>query len=382
MLYEIIHTIGSTTYFVFFVLFLWMSRVPRTNPGAAWWAAGLLCALLARMVFLLLASQADRQLVISAYSALNVFEKLFLVIGLVRFFDWPVRLRWFLIATVAIEAWILVTWVGDLPSILRSVSLAFFNASYLAFVAWITYQKRHALHPQLLLLAAIASALLALHWLTAFLVIRIHPDWFIQGFLLGTGLAMLQYFSLLAAVLLSFQKRLLEAESRALDMAFEDSLTGLNNQRYMTTLFDKVLALATRSQQLVALIYIDLDNFKPINDRAGHAVGDEVLKTVALRLRQSTRSSDICVRVGGDEFVAICTQLTHAGQAHEIATKILAELTSRITVKGQEYFLGASIGVSLYPLHGNSLAKLLEYADNAMYKVKRGGKSGYRVHDA
>lgn len=382
MSYEIVHTIGSTVYCVFLVLFLWMSRVPRTNPGAAWWSAAMLFALLARLAFLLLASHSDKQFTVSVYSALNAFEKLFLVIGLIRFFDLSVQLRWFLAATLAIEAWILATWIGELPSITRSVGLAVFNASFLVFAAWVTYQKRHALQPHLMLVVSAISVLLALHWLTAFAIMRIAPDWFTHGFMLGTVLVLAQYFSLLAAVLLSFQKRLLEAESKALDMAFEDPLTGLNNQRYMTTLFDKVLALATRSQQLVALIYIDLDNFKPINDRAGHAVGDEVLKTVAQRLRKSTRSADICARVGGDEFVAICTQLAHPEQAHEIAGKILSELTSAITVKGRDYVLGASIGVSLYPLHGSSLTKLLEYADSAMYEVKRSGKNGYRIHDS
>ena len=380
MPYEIVHTIGCTVYLVLFVLFLWMSRVPRTNPGAGWWALATLFAFLARLVFLALVSQPDTRLTLTLYTALIAVEKLCMVAGLIRFFGLPVRLRWFAAATLALEVWVLITWLGDLPSIARSIASALFNSGLLAYVSWVTYTRRHQLHPQLLLVTAVASGMLSLHWLFGFVILQHATSWFVHGFLFGAFMATVQYLSLLAAVLMSFQKRLLEAESRALDLAFEDPLTGLSNQRYVCTLFDQVLALANRSQQLLAVFYIDLDNFKPINDQAGHAVGDEVLKTVARRLKQNTRSADICARVGGDEFVAICTQLEQPEQVHEIARKLLQEITSPITVQGRDYVLGASIGISLSPLHGNSLAKLLEYADSAMYEVKRHGKNGYRVH--
>ncbi|WP_374539074.1 diguanylate cyclase domain-containing protein [Chitinimonas taiwanensis] len=380
MPHEIVHTIGSTAYFVLFILFLWVSRIPRTNPGAGWWAAAMLFAFSARLVFLLLLPQHGSPLTVTLYATLNVIEKLCLLTGLVRFFSFPLRLHGLWLATLAVELWLLLAWAYAFAPMLRGAGVALFNAACLAYVAWIAYQKRAELQPWLMRLTAISSALLALHWLTVFVLIEFIPGWFTQGFLLGTLLALIQYFSLLAALLLSFQQRLLDAEAKALDMAFQDPLTGLNNQRYMSTLFDKVLLLANRPHQLVAVIYIDLDNFKPINDSAGHAVGDQVLKAVAARLKQVTRSTDICARVGGDEFVAICTQLAHQQQAHEIASKLLAQLTSPITVAGKDYVLGASIGISLYPLHGDSLPRLLEYADSAMYEIKRAGKNGYRIH--
>jgi diguanylate cyclase len=381
MPYEIVHTIGSTAYFVFFTLFLWISRVPRTNPGAGWWAAAMFFALSARLALLALISQRDSQFAVLVYASLNVVEKLFLVVGLVKFFNLPVRLQWFFAATLAIEVLLLVRWAGYMPPSLRGIGSSVFNASFLMYAAWVTYKNRSTLHSHLLLVTSGASALLAAHWLTASTIIKSVPSWLVHGFLLGTILVVIQYFSLLAAVLFSFQKRLLEAESKALDMAFEDPLTGLNNKRYMTTLFNNAMALSARSHQLVAVIYIDLDNFKPINDRAGHAVGDEVLRVVARRLKKSTRTTDICARIGGDEFVVMCTQLEQPEQVHEIANKLLGELTSVITISGSDYVLGASMGISLSPLHGNSLVNLLEYADNAMYQVKRGGKNTYRIYE-
>ncbi|MGB9985410.1 diguanylate cyclase domain-containing protein [Herbaspirillum sp. AP21] len=127
---------------------------------------------------------------------------------------------------------------------------------------------------------------------------------------------------------------------------------------------------------------IDLDNFKPVNDKAGHAVGDKVLKCVAQRLKEAVRSTDICARLGGDEFTVIATQLEHQEQAPEIARKLLARLAAPIEVGDQQFVLGASIGISLYPSHGSDLSLLLEQADAAMYHVKSSGKSGFQLHGA
>ena len=209
---------------------------------------------------------------------------------------------------------------------------------------------------------------------------RFYPTWLDNGFVLGTALVMLQYMTMLTAILSVFQKRLINAEAKALKMAFKDPLTGLYNKHFMNNLFDQALLLATRPHHLVAVYYIDLDNFKPVNDQAGHAVGDEVLKCVAQRLKEGVRSTDICARLGGDEFTVIATQLEHKEQAPEIAKKLLTRLAAPICVGSQQFQLGASIGISLYPLHGNDLSMLLQQADTAMYHVKSSGKSGYELY--
>lgn len=379
--YQTVHAIGSTAYFVFLLLFLWIRRIPRTNPGAGWWAAAMFFALSARLVFLFLRDTHDSSFILSVYAALNVLEKLCLVLGLVRFLDLPLKVRRFWVATIIVEVWVFLVWVSGSSSLARDGGVAAFNVVLLSYVAWVAYRKRDALGTPLMSITALTSLLLALHW-TTFVIIHYVPGWLMHGFMVGTVLVLVQYFSLLAAVLRSFEKRLLEAESKALDMAFQDPLTGLNNQRYMSTLFENALVLANRPHQFVAIVCIDLDDFKPINDRAGHRVGDEVLKAVAARLKHATRSTDICARVGGDEFVAICTQLEEHEQAHHIAQKLLKALTAAIVVDGKEYVLGASIGISLYPLHGDSLPVLLDHADRAMYRIKSSGKNGYSIHVA
>ncbi|QNN45573.1 GGDEF domain-containing protein [Thermomonas brevis] len=379
MPHEIVHTIGSTIYFVFFLLFLWARRVPRTNPGAGWWALAMAFALASRLAFIAVLPYAGAATAMTAHAAFTVLEKIALVTGLATFFGVDLPRRRLQAAVVAAEAWLLACLLLGAPEWVRDLGVVAYNAGFLACAAWIAYAHGRAFDRRLMLAVSAVSALLVLHWLSVF-AIAWEPSWRRNGFLLGMALTVAQYFCLLSAVFRSFQQRLLEAEAKALDMAFQDPLTGLSNRRYMDSLFDQALLLANRPHQFAAVFYIDIDNFKPINDRDGHRVGDAVLKTVAARLRATTRSTDICARIGGDEFAAICTQLDRPEQAHDIARKLLEALMEPLEVDGRRYALGASIGASLYPLHGDSLPVLLEHADRAMYGVKSGGKNGYRMH--
>ena len=381
MSYEAVHTFGSTTYFIFMLLFIWAVKIPRTNPGAGWWALSIGCALLARLSLFFVLPADDLHL-LPVYVAFNVMEKPLLLTGLARFLKLQIRLRWIWSAALAGVLWLLLALAAGAPPLLRASGYCTVNAALLAYMGWLILRNRAGFPRWPMAIAAAASLALALHWLAAPALVEIFPPWARYGYVAGTALVLAQYFSLLAAVLALFQMRLLDAEAKALDLAFQDPLTGLNNKRYMNTLFDQALLLATRPHHVVAVFYIDLDNFKPINDTAGHGVGDEVLKTVAARLKSCTRSTDICARVGGDEFVVIATQLEHDGQATEVAAKLLTRLTADIQVDGTGYALGASIGIALYPQHGRNLAELVQCADNAMYHVKRNGKSGCEVYGA
>ncbi len=379
MSYQTVHTFGVSAYFIFMLLFLWMSMIPRTNPGAGWWAASICCTMLARLSMFFFPPIAGQPLAGPLYVLFISLEKPLLLTGLTRFLNLHIQARWFWMASLASVLWLLAALAAGLPPFARAMGFCAVNAALLLYMGWIALKNSAGFPRWPLVLTATASFALSAHWLSGPGLIEVFPAWARNGFVLGTLLVLLQYLSLMAAVLSLFQSRLIDAESKALDLAFHDPLTGLNNQRYMKTLFDQALVLATRPHHVVAVFYIDLDNFKPINDTAGHAVGDEVLKTVAARLKSSTRSTDICARVGGDEFVVIATQLDEEAQASEVAKKLLARLTECIPVNGKEYVLGASIGVALYPQHGRNLAELVQRADKAMYQVKRNGKSGCEI---
>jgi len=388
MLYPIMHAVGSTVYFMLFLLFLCARLVPRTNPGITCWAFAALAACCARMAMLLLPTETDAASGLLWYGVFIALEKLLLLLGAFRFFGAVllpggpmVTDRWLYTAVVLLLGWIAAYGTLLLPRVAYDIGLAAFNALALLLLASAVYRSRIRLPLWLRRAFVSVVLLLALHWsLIVPLYIWLLPDWRQQGFAFGTVLAMLQYLLLLTAVIMLFCRRLTESEAKALELAYQDPLTGLSNKRYVDVLFGQALQLANRPHQALAVFYIDLDKFKPINDSAGHKTGDLVLQEVARRLKASLRSTDICARIGGDEFVVIATQIEQEQYVQEIAAKLLKQLQQPVEIDGQSYELGASIGVSLHPRHGQELAELLEKADSAMYQVKQQGRNGYRLY--
>lgn len=160
-------------------------------------------------------------------------------------------------------------------------------------------------------------------------------------------------------------------------MAHHDALTGLPNRILAQDRTEKILIKAQSTEKRAALLFIDLDGFKTINDSMGHSIGDEVLKTVALRLTEGLRSSDIISRQGGDEFLLILSDIEDINDIVTIANKLLLQFENPFHVADHPLSLSASIGIAIYPEHGNSFESLLQSADMAMYKAKESGKNGY-----
>ncbi|OWL91479.1 diguanylate cyclase [Halopseudomonas aestusnigri] len=165
--------------------------------------------------------------------------------------------------------------------------------------------------------------------------------------------------------------------------AHQDPLTGLPNRLMLEQRLVEALARARARQTRLALVFIDLNQFKAINDQLGHASGDEVLLTVAQRLRSAVRSSDMVARLGGDEFVVLLEELSRSSrvtdEAHQISEKLFASLAPVITLQGRDYRIGASLGVALFPDHAATMDKLIHAAHLAMYSAKRSGNNQYRL---
>lgn len=169
------------------------------------------------------------------------------------------------------------------------------------------------------------------------------------------------------------------AEETIAFQAFHDHLTLLPNQRLFRDRLDMAIIQTKRHGGMVGVMFIDLDRFKLVNDTYGHAAGDELLKDVSLRLRQSMRVGDTLARKGGDEFTVLLPDMVKAEDATIIAEKILKELsTAPFKVAGQDVHVSASIGIAVLPRDGESVDTLLKNADIAMYKVKVNGKNGYK----
>lgn len=165
------------------------------------------------------------------------------------------------------------------------------------------------------------------------------------------------------------------AEAKLQHMAMIDELTGLPNRRMLFDNLAQKLAAARRDNHQLALLYIDLDGFKLVNDNLGHNVGDLVLAEVARRLHARARASDTVARIGGDEFTLIVDQIKHSEDAEIVARDLLQAITAPYEAEGKPILIGASIGISLFPDHASEGGQLLQNADCAMYAAKHNGKN-------
>lgn len=192
----------------------------------------------------------------------------------------------------------------------------------------------------------------------------------------GVGISLL--LGLLIWVFLDDRARALQAANQAMQLALYDALTGLPNRKLLDERLQQALARAKRDHERLALLFIDLDKFKPINDNYGHAYGDLLLKEVANRLHGCMRESDTASRLGGDEFVALLAEVEGKSAVMTVATKILSRLTEPYEISGHTFEISASIGAALYPDDGSDAKALVKAADMAMYHAKNSGRSNVK----
>jgi diguanylate cyclase (GGDEF)-like protein len=199
----------------------------------------------------------------------------------------------------------------------------------------------------------------------------------IDGLLFFSPIVVLLWVTLLRRVK---QQSLLVAqgEERFRHLAEHDSLTGLTSRAAMHDRLKSALELARRKQAPLALLMLDLDRFKQVNDSLGHAAGDEVLRVTADRIRGAVRQSDTVARMGGDEFVVLLPGVRGSKEATKVATQVLASVSAPVKFREQEIPISASVGVSSYPDGGEDATSLLQNVDAAMYEAKSAGRNCYR----
>jgi len=164
-------------------------------------------------------------------------------------------------------------------------------------------------------------------------------------------------------------------------LALHDQLTGLANRRLLTDRMSMAMAHARRNESAMAVVYLDLDGFKQLNDRLGHGAGDILLKLVASRLVKTVRQEDTVARLGGDEFVLVLWHLAEPGYAATVARKVIEALSQPFDIEGNTVSITTSAGVGIYPIHGEDADTLTKSADLALYEAKRAGKNLYRISE-
>jgi diguanylate cyclase (GGDEF)-like protein/PAS domain S-box-containing protein len=176
-----------------------------------------------------------------------------------------------------------------------------------------------------------------------------------------------------------YESRLLEKQQHLDHLAHHDQLTGLPNRLFLAAHLPDALRVAEQNEQILAVLFLDLDRFKHINDSRGHETGDQLLMAVAQRLRDTLRGEDIVIRMGGDEFVVIMKSVRDAEDVNEAARRITESLSSPVIVNGQPLITTASIGVSLFPRDGADMGELLRHSDTAMYQAKERGRNNCQI---
>jgi diguanylate cyclase (GGDEF)-like protein/PAS domain S-box-containing protein len=172
-----------------------------------------------------------------------------------------------------------------------------------------------------------------------------------------------------------------DAEKQMRFLAHFDQLTNLPNRTLLIDRTNQAIAKAKRKKSMLAVLYLDLDKFKPVNDKLGHNIGDLLLKAIAARLLEcAKRESDTASRVGGDEFVILLSHIQEKQDAVIVAEKILHALRQPFTIESHTIYISASIGIAIYPEHAQDVEEMLKLADNAMYQAKKIGHDCYQFY--
>jgi diguanylate cyclase (GGDEF)-like protein len=241
---------------------------------------------------------------------------------------------------------------------------------------------RIGLGPKLLASALLLAALQQFH----VLIIHLVP---VPGVSPLGYAAILSLIDLLVSVFVGFGMGiwLLEDERRAAalasrevaHLAYHDALTGMPNRRLLLDRLSQAIAQARRSEEKVVVLFLDLDRFKVINDSLGHSLGDELLCSVATRLKHRTRAGDTIARIGGDEFALVVPRIVRPTDAVQIAEGLLRTIRAPFTLANRELFVTTSVGIAFFPDDGADAEALLRHADLAMYKAKEEGRNNFQL---
>ncbi|HDY84673.1 hypothetical protein LCGC14_1676990, partial [marine sediment metagenome] len=173
-----------------------------------------------------------------------------------------------------------------------------------------------------------------------------------------------------------------KTERLLVNMAHYDSLTQLANRTLLSERLEQSLLMAEQNGQLLAVCFLDLDGFKPINDKFGHDIGDKILQEISKRLKEVIRNGDTAARLGGDEFVVLIANITSLNELYPILRRINSTVAELVDVNGEQHRVTTSIGVAIYPYDDVDGDTLIRHADMAMYEAKQAGRDGYHVFDS
>lgn len=363
------------------VFFGYIRTIPGMSNGIGWWVVGLAASTLGNGMQALppifVFNTSINELI---YAYIESFTLICLFFGVSSFFDKNINKTsyWALYAALCIVMSYFLIIIDDFFWYMAVFSLFNGIISLLIAVQFLsTANQDFKNHYKIL---GLSFMVVGLHWFDAPFLRQ--AEWFLPiGFLIAVLTFVVFTVTYASLVLHRIIARVLSAEKKALNLAHHDALTGLENKRSLENKYETFEAAASRNKRVMAIFFIDLDQFKLINDTYGHDVGDEILINVAQRLNHLVRKSDVVARIGGDEFVVLASEIDDADAARCMGEHILKALKKSIKINGVTHIVNSSIGISLYPENGHKLADLIRWADRAMYEIKNSGRDNIRLYE-
>lgn len=374
-----IWTIFSTTSIIIIYLYIYIiSRVKWIRTWSIGWAFYLVCQVI---MFNVLST--------NNFSIAHIIRQIFMIMSSIFFlrgtresFNLTEERKWNKICPFCIF-WIIISAITRMPLIIQIapiqivIGIMFINIG-------ITTVKCKMREDKLHFIVGWSFIIWGLHkfdYIFLYRVTKVAP-W---GYFFTT---VLQYTIVVSIILLYFynMKKQLEnkeleykeSERRVCNMAYYDSLTELPNKVYLNSYLTEVVSKAKVENNIIAVLFLDFDKFKNINDNLGHVIGDKLLKEIAVKLKRLLGDEGFIARLGGDEFIIVFEELKDKDHAKEIAKKIITEFKYPITIEGYELFSTVSIGVSMFPFDGEDSEALIKSADIAMYRAKDSGRDNYQ----
>lgn len=367
VLFQSVLIAGMVCYLLIALLFYLTRDMPRLNPGITAWLWSSLAGAIGYCSLLIVGTISGLEQGVALYNVAALFWASLLYVGTSQWIGLPVPRRMLFTFGGLTLASLLYNYYISPNAFLASLSIALYAGGLNLTLAWkfAKYKPRKCLQGWGLVgLLAVSG----LHWLD-YPLLRTHETFAPIGFLLCATLSVLINAAFTSMVIRQFKTRMMRSTQRAIDKATHDPLTGLHNRLGLETATQDLIEISQLRNQQFALIFIDLDKFKPVNDTYGHAAGDQLLIAVAHRIQAIARAHDIVARLGGDEFVVVLTELDDNIDEHLalFIQRALKKIREPVAIDGHRLEVDMSLGTACFPKHGNTWEALLEQADQYMY---------------
>ena len=377
--FQAILIFGATSYILTAILFLITKNMPGNNSGIIWWSISSFAAALGYIALLIAGLQGRPDIGEALYNICFVVWGLGLYLGSRYFLSLQTHKFVLSLLSIAVIGWLFYFYFISYHFILSAIVISTFIGALNLHLAWI-FLKNITIKNRFHYAIIISLVISGLHWLDyPFLrpIESIAPI----GFSLCAIIAIVINSLFASLVIVQFKDKMILMSEEALKLANHDPLTGLGNRNALEDLFATMLEKSQRLNKRLALLFLDLDNFKPINDKFGHKIGDQVLVEVTSKISSLVTDSHHIARVGGDEFIIIVDELDFDDNQTivTLCENIIKTVSQPITVKDNICNLGVCIGIAYSTKDIQKLDTLIHLSDEAMYKAKSDGKNKYII---